>query len=112
MSRCTSFALGLGAAAVLVASPARAHFILQAPESWAMQGSLGDPQKSAPCGQADPGATAAPTGMVTAYAAGDTVTVTINGEGTPPRPLPRRAVDARPGGPTRRSARHAGDHGV
>ena len=78
MSRCTGFALGLGAAAVLVASPARAHFILQAPQSWATQGSLGDPQKSAPCGQADPGVTAAPTGMVTAYAAGDTVTVTIN----------------------------------
>jgi MYXO-CTERM domain-containing protein len=78
MSRCTGFALGLGAAAALVASPALAHFILQAPASWAEQATLGDPQKSAPCGQADPGLTAAATGMVTAYAAGDTVTVTIN----------------------------------
>ena len=77
MSRCTGFALGLGAAAALVASPARAHFILQAPASWAEQGPLGDPQKSGPCGQDDPGATAVPTGMVTSYAPGDTVTVTI-----------------------------------
>jgi hypothetical protein len=77
MSRCTGFALGLGTAAALVASPARAHFILQAPASWAEQGPLGDPQKSGPCGQDDPGATAVPTGMVTAYAPGDTVTVTI-----------------------------------
>ena len=58
MARCTGFALGLGAAAALVASPARAHFILQAPASWAEQGPLGDPQKSGPCGQDDPGATA------------------------------------------------------
>lgn len=78
MSRCTGFALGLGAAAALVASPARAHFILQAPASWSEQGPLGDPQKSGPCGQADPGTTVVPTGMVTPYAAGDTVTVTLN----------------------------------
>jgi MYXO-CTERM domain-containing protein len=77
MSRCTGFALGLGAAAALVASPARAHFILQAPASWAEQAALGDPQKSGPCGQDDPGVAAVPTGMVTSYAPGDTVTVTI-----------------------------------
>jgi hypothetical protein len=77
MSRRTGFAVGLGAAAALVASPARAHFILQAPESWAEQGTLGDPQKSAPCG---PGAGEAvvETGMVTGLAQGGTVTVTIN----------------------------------
>lgn len=62
---------------LLLPSVARAHFVLQAPASWAEQGPLGDPQKSGPCGQADPGTTAVPTGMVTAYAPGDTVTVTI-----------------------------------
>ena len=34
---------------------ARAHFVLQAPPSWAAQDGVGSPQKSAPCGQADPG---------------------------------------------------------
>jgi len=62
---------------LLVPAVARAHFVLQAPASWAEQGPLGDPQKSGPCGQADPGTTAVPTGMVTSYAPGDTVTVTI-----------------------------------
>lgn len=62
---------------LLLPGLARAHFVLQAPASWAEQGPLGDPQKSGPCGQDDPGATAVPTGMVTPYAPGDTVTVTI-----------------------------------
>jgi MYXO-CTERM domain-containing protein len=64
--------------ALLVSSPARAHFILQEPASWAEQGSLGDPQKSAPCGAADPGVTAVATGTVTAFGQGQLVRVTIN----------------------------------
>ena len=104
MSRCTGFALGLGAAAALVASPARAHFILQAPASWAEQGPLGDPQKSGPCGQADPGRPRCRPGMVTAYAPGDTVTVTINETVTHPGHYRVVAVDDGPGRAPRRSA--------
>ena len=44
--------------------------------SWAQQGDLGDPQKEPPCGAAP--ATAAATGVVTAFAPGDMVTVMIN----------------------------------
>jgi MYXO-CTERM domain-containing protein len=66
------------AAGALVPVAARAHFILQAPPSWAALDDLGGPQKSAPCGQADPGQPASPTGTVTAFAPGATVTITIN----------------------------------
>lgn len=69
-------AVALGA---LVASPpAHAHFTLQAPDSWAQQSSLGDPQKSAPCGQADPGLAAVPTNEVTPFSPGDRITITID----------------------------------
>lgn len=54
---------------------ARAHFVLQSPPAVYDQGPLGDPQKAPPCG-ADGNELA--TGMVTAYQAGDTITVTIN----------------------------------
>ena len=37
----------------------------------------GVPEKSAPCGQADPGATPVATNAVTAFAPGDTVSITI-----------------------------------
>jgi MYXO-CTERM domain-containing protein len=69
-----------GAAIVALAGPAtaHAHFVLQAPASWAQQNSFGDPQKSAPCGQADPGAAAVPSNAVTAFQPGQTITVTIN----------------------------------
>src|SRR5262245_41608682 len=72
MSRCT--AVALAAAVALVPAAARAHFILQSPASASEQGTLGDPQKEPPCG----GSTAVATGMVTSYAPGDMVTVTIN----------------------------------
>ena len=78
MGRMTAVAVVSAAAALCLASPARAHFVLQSPGSWAVQGSLGDPQKSAPCGQADPGVAAVETGVITYYASGQTVTVTIN----------------------------------
>jgi MYXO-CTERM domain-containing protein len=65
-------AVALGAAGIFVPAAARAHFILQAPPSASAQDSLGDPQKTPPCG----GGTA--TNMATAFASGDMVTVTVN----------------------------------
>jgi len=70
-------ALAVLAIGLLAQGPARAHFILQAPANWADQDTSGSPQKSPPCGQAD-GVTPVPTGIVTAFAPGDSVTVTIN----------------------------------
>jgi MYXO-CTERM domain-containing protein len=78
MTRHTVAAFSLGVAAVLAPLAARAHFVLQAPPTWADQDGAGSPQKSAPCGQADPGQPPSPTGTVTAFAPGDTVTITIN----------------------------------
>lgn len=71
-------ALAVLATGLLVQGSARAHFILQGPASWADQDGSGLPEKSAPCGQADPGLTANPTGIVTPFAQGDTVTISIN----------------------------------
>jgi MYXO-CTERM domain-containing protein len=64
--------VALGAVGVFVPAVSRAHFILQAPPSATQQDSLGDPQKTPPCG----GGTA--TNMVTAFATGDMVTVTVD----------------------------------
>lgn len=66
--------LAVLAALVLTPDGAAAHFYLEGPESWREQGALGDPQKTGPCG--DEGA-AAETGAVTAFRAGDTVTITF-----------------------------------
>src|SRR5262245_64268279 len=74
----TAVTFVLAAGVLLTPAAARAHFVLQAPASWAEQGTGGDPQKSAPCGQADPLTPAVPTNIVTSYAPGDTVTITIN----------------------------------
>jgi uncharacterized protein (TIGR03382 family) len=63
--------------ACALARPARAHFLLQAPTSNFQEGSAGDPQKSAPCGQADPGITAVPTNAVTTVAPGAQLRITI-----------------------------------
>jgi len=82
MCRFTVVAVALGAVALAAPGVAQAHFILQSPASWAEQGSLGDPQKEPPCGAA-PAAIVA-TGMVTPFAPGDMVTVTI--EETVPHP--------------------------
>jgi hypothetical protein len=55
---------------------AAAHFILHAPASWREQGIHGDPQKTGPCGdEADP---ALPTGIVTTFVPGETITITID----------------------------------
>jgi MYXO-CTERM domain-containing protein len=78
MRRFPVVALAVATTGVLIPVAARAHFVLQAPPSWAAQDSVGSPQKSAPCGQADPGQAASPSGTVKAYAPGDTVTITIN----------------------------------
>ena len=71
------FACGLvvTAASVGVPAPASAHFILSQPAASLAQDGLGSPQKVPPCGD-DGGAT--PSGKVTAYQAGQTITVTID----------------------------------
>src|SRR5262245_66125451 len=72
----------IAAAAAAVAIPfaaatAEAHFVLQAPASWAAKDGNGNPQKTAPCGQADPQVAAVPTNAVTSFRAGETITITI-----------------------------------
>ena len=54
---------------------AQAHFVLTSPPAAYDQNALGDPQKAPPCG--DDG-TATPTGIVTAYQAGETITISID----------------------------------
>jgi len=78
MRKLTVVAFMLGTAPILIPAAARAHFVLQSPQSWAQLDASGSPQKSAPCGQADPGITPVATNVVTPYAPGDTVTITIN----------------------------------
>ncbi len=70
----------LVAAAVAVAmapTVAHAHFYLRAPACYSAQDGLGLPEKSAPCGQADPGNPPVPTGDVTTVIEGGMLTVTI-----------------------------------
>lgn len=66
-------ALGLFAPTV-----AYAHFVLQAPAAYSVQNGSGSPQKSAPCGQADPGLPLQPSNMVTTFRQGQSFTLTIN----------------------------------
>ena len=68
-------ALFIGAAAVLVSPSAHAHFILVAPPSWMSQDAAGLPEKLGPCGDEGGGT---PTGIVTAFHRGDTISVTID----------------------------------
>jgi MYXO-CTERM domain-containing protein len=70
-----SIELLLVATVALAPSVAQAHFILEEPASWREQGPLGDPQKLGPCG--DDG-TGEATGTVTAFKAGETITVKVN----------------------------------
>src|SRR5437763_12769728 len=63
------------ALATFAPASADAHFTLEAPASWMSQDSFGSPQKLGPCGD-EAGGT--PTGAVTAFAEGDTITVTID----------------------------------
>lgn len=62
-------------AAALTPSAAEAHFILDTPAAMTAQDASGNPQKNAPCGPAGAGE---PTGMVTAYQSGSTITITID----------------------------------
>jgi len=73
-------AMAVAAAAVCFLAPTRAaaHFVLQAPPSWAEQDGQGNPQKTAPCGQADPQIAALPTNTVTTFRPGQTITVTVD----------------------------------
>lgn len=57
-----------------VAGSAQAHFYLQNPPAWKSQGPFGDPQKAGPCGE-EAGGT--PTGVVTPFQPGETVTITL-----------------------------------
>lgn len=63
-------AVGVGAPA-----PASAHFVLQAPAATMSQDGFGSPQKMAPCGDDGSGT---PSGKVSAFQAGQTITVTID----------------------------------
>ena len=66
--------LAIGAAA-LTTNDAEAHFRLEAPAVMTEQNDLGDPQKAYPCGD---NGSAVFTGDVTAYTAGETITITID----------------------------------
>lgn len=65
----------LGVVAVFAPVVAYAHFILLTPDSWMSQDSLGLPEKLGPCGDEGGGT---PTGRVTAFHPGQTISVTIN----------------------------------
>lgn len=62
--------------AALFVSPnwASAHFILQQPPAWMSQDSVGAPEKLGPCGDEGGGT---PTGTVTAFQPGQTITITL-----------------------------------
>jgi hypothetical protein len=57
-------------AALAIAGPASAHFILLAPDAWIETNGLGDPQKAAPCGTSDITA-GVPTGKITEMKGGE-----------------------------------------
>src|SRR5437870_13697253 len=65
----------IGIAAVFAPASAHAHFILVAPDSWMSQDSLGLPEKLGPCGDEGGGT---PTGKVTAFHPGQTISMTID----------------------------------
>lgn len=69
-------ALGAGVVALAGPTAAPAHFILQQPKSWLVEGPLGDPQKAGPCGgtTADPGT---PTGDITALTGGEMLHIKV-----------------------------------
>jgi hypothetical protein len=70
-------AITLGTIGFIAPAAAEAHFILSTPVSWAVLDGSGGPQKSAPCGQADPGQPPVLTNMVGDFHPGDTVTITV-----------------------------------
>lgn len=66
----------LASAAILLAAPASAHFILLAPDAWVEVNVIGDPQKAAPCGTSEM-TKGKPTGKVTAMTGGDMLHIKI-----------------------------------
>lgn len=85
-SRATRLATGLTAAIGVIVGglglwgppAAHAHFVLQEPPAYSIQNGSGSPQKSAPCGQADPGLPLQPSNVVTTFRQGQSFTLTIN----------------------------------
>lgn len=76
MTRYRPLLLAIFTLAVIVAAPvAQAHFKLDSPAVYSVQGSLGDPQKTAPCGPS--GTAFTPTNDVTAVKTGSTLTITV-----------------------------------
>lgn len=65
----------LGISCLLASASAHAHFALEAPPSWQSQDGLGSPQKAPPCGNESGGT---PTGTVTPFSPGQTITITID----------------------------------
>jgi hypothetical protein len=61
-----------------IASPAIAHFKLVSPAASFEQDTYGSPQKSAPCGQADPNDPAVPTNAVTQLMTGQMISIEID----------------------------------
>ncbi len=67
--------LGAFLVAALFPRSADAHFLLRSPSSWRTQDFLGSPQKTGPCGnEGDVEA----TGVVTSFAPGETITITLD----------------------------------
>jgi MYXO-CTERM domain-containing protein len=80
-NRALARAFVLGVLCTLVPTPARAHFVLDAPASWAvLDPTLGVPEKLGPCGNEGPTVLAvddAGAPIVTAFQEGGKITVTI-----------------------------------
>jgi hypothetical protein len=65
----------VGVVALLMPAAAFGHFVLVTPQSWMSQDIFGLPEKLGPCGDEGGGT---PTGIVTAFRPGETITVTID----------------------------------
>ena len=65
----------IGLVVAFAPAGAHAHFVLVAPDSWMSQDSFGLPEKLGPCGDEGGGT---PTGKVTAFHPGQTISVTID----------------------------------
>ena len=110
MRRSDIVALVAAGAVLLAPGRAVAHFVLQSPASWAEQDAQGNPQKTAPCGQADPQIAAVPTNARAAYERGPDDHRRHRRGHVPSRALPRRAVDDGAGGPAARSGDDGAGH--
>ena len=75
--RAPAAALAAAAIGAIYPAVAHAHFSLLEPACYSEQDRLGNPQKSAPCGQADPGQAIKPTDAVTTFVQGQKITLTI-----------------------------------